>query len=570
MIGKSFNDYIHQEDRQRIETVNKNIITNTSNQVPDTPQDVEYIYRLMCKDGSYKWVYDYTFATFENQNLQNEVYGYLLDINDLIINQDKLQQYEITIKESYRKLKAISDSTADIFILIDKNYKILSFNKAAQSELKEFYDKEVKEGDNFFQYIVKGTEEGFKKHFAKALSGEIVVVELPLLQYPNGEKKYKQFKYFPVYEEDTILGVSFNVIDITAQKEKEIKIQESESRFRNMADTAPMMIWMTEKGKGCIYFNKSWIDFTGRSLEENQGHGWLDSVHSEDRNQCISVCDNAIDEQKPFEMKYRLRRYDGKYRWVLDRGIPRVTEKGEFLGHIGSCVDITDLQETQDKLEEKTIRLEHALQESNKLSMIVRNTNDMVVLADKEGRITWINEAFTKVTGYTLDEVFGKKPGPLLQGAETDFNTQERLKQAIWNLEEMQIEILNYTKRHEKYWVELRIQPIYDNSQELIGFISIQSVITQRKEAEQKILIRNKILQEIAFIQSHELRRPVANILGLLYLIDDEPNPYSENIKIYLEHLKQVTNDLDAIIHRIVHKTYYEELDMDLLSITNP
>jgi PAS domain S-box-containing protein len=570
LIGKSFNDYIHQEDRQRIETVNKNIITNTSNQVPDTPQDVEYIYRLMCKDGSYKWVYDYTFATFENQNLQNEVYGYLLDINDLIINQDKLQQYEITIKESYRKLKAISDSTADIFILIDKNYKILSFNKAAQSELKEFYDKEVKEGDNFFQYIVKGTEEGFKKHFAKALSGEIVVVELPLLQYPNGEKKYKQFKYFPVYEEDTILGVSFNVIDITAQKEKEIKIQESESRFRNMADTAPMMIWMTEKGKGCIYFNKSWIDFTGRSLEENQGHGWLDSVHSEDRNQCISVCDNAIDEQKPFEMKYRLRRYDGKYRWVLDRGIPRVTEKGEFLGHIGSCVDITDLQETQDKLEEKTIRLEHALQESNKLSMIVRNTNDMVVLADKEGRITWINEAFTKVTGYTLDEVFGKKPGPLLQGAETDFNTQERLKQAIWNLEEMQIEILNYTKRHEKYWVELRIQPIYDNSQELIGFISIQSVITQRKEAEQKILIRNKILQEIAFIQSHELRRPVANILGLLYLIDDEPNPYSENIKIYLEHLKQVTNDLDAIIHRIVHKTYYEELDMDLLSITNP
>lgn len=130
--------------------------------------------------------------------------------------------------------------------------------------------------------------------------------------------------------------------DIRARKRVEALLRESEARFRSMADTAPVLIWMSGLDKGCDYFNQPWLTFTGRTFEQQCGAGWVEGVHPDDLARCLATYEQSFDARAPFSMQYRLRRADGCYRWVLDIGIPRRTPQGEFVGYIGSCVDITE------------------------------------------------------------------------------------------------------------------------------------------------------------------------------------------------------------------------------------
>jgi PAS domain S-box-containing protein len=127
-------------------------------------------------------------------------------------------------------------------------------------------------------------------------------------------------------------------------------LRESEERFRLVADTAPALIWMSGTDKLCTFFNKGWLDFTGRSIDLEIGNGWAEGVHLEDFQTCFDTYLRAFDARQKFTMEYRLRRYDGEYRWVLDIGVPRFNQDGSFAGFIGSCVDVTDRKLAEEAL----------------------------------------------------------------------------------------------------------------------------------------------------------------------------------------------------------------------------
>ena len=127
-------------------------------------------------------------------------------------------------------------------------------------------------------------------------------------------------------------------------------LQESEARFKQMADAAPVMIWASGPDKGTTYFNRPWLEFTGRPLEQELGDGWADGVHPENRPRCLQAYTAGFDARRPFEMAYRLRRHDGEYRWVLDRGVPRFTPGGQFVGYIGVCSDVSDRMRAEEGL----------------------------------------------------------------------------------------------------------------------------------------------------------------------------------------------------------------------------
>jgi PAS domain S-box-containing protein len=132
--------------------------------------------------------------------------------------------------------------------------------------------------------------------------------------------------------------------------ERTAELQESEERFRTMADAAPVMIWVAGTDKLGIFVNKRWLEFTGRSMDEELGTGWTEGIHPDDFQRCYSTYSSSFDERQAFQMEYRLRRADGEYRWILDRGNPRFAANGVFAGYLGSCVDITDLKQDHDKM----------------------------------------------------------------------------------------------------------------------------------------------------------------------------------------------------------------------------
>jgi PAS domain S-box-containing protein len=147
----------------------------------------------------------------------------------------------------------------------------------------------------------------------------------------------------PLRDDDgAIAGAVASFDDVTARRAAEEAVRESEARFRTLADTAPVLVWMSDETGAWTFFNLPWLEFRGRTAEEELGDGWLEGVHPDDARRCLAIYATSFDARRPFRMEYRLRRHDGEWRWVMNTGVPRQTPDGGFAGYVGSCVDITD------------------------------------------------------------------------------------------------------------------------------------------------------------------------------------------------------------------------------------
>lgn len=171
-------------------------------------------------------------------------------------------------------------------------------------------------------------------------------------------------------------SVPFMVLAALAEERKEAAhvVRESEARFRLVANTAPVMIWMSGRDKLCNYFNQRWLEYTGRSLEAELGSGWTEMMHPEDFQMCMDTYQRAFDRHETFQMEYRLRRHDGEYRWLVDLGVPRFDSNGTFAGYIGSCVDVTDRKVAEEAMADMGRKLIEAHEEER--SRIARELHD--------------------------------------------------------------------------------------------------------------------------------------------------------------------------------------------------
>ena len=139
--------------------------------------------------------------------------------------------------------------------------------------------------------------------------------------------------------------------DITERKAAENALHESERRFRILADNAPVLIWMSGEDNKCSFCNNTWLEFTGRKMEKELGDGWVENIHPADRDECLKTYYKNMEQRKSFSVEFKMKRKDGEYRWISFNGVSRFTPEGNYVGYIGSGIDITDQKMYQEQIE---------------------------------------------------------------------------------------------------------------------------------------------------------------------------------------------------------------------------
>lgn len=288
------------------------------------------------------------------------------------------------------------------------------------------------------------------------------------------------------------------------------KLQESERRFRLLADNAPVIIWLAGSDKLCYQFNKVWLDFTGRSLEQEQGYNWTEGVHKDDLQQYLDAYSSAFDARLPFKIEFRLRRYDGEYRWVLNTGVPRFADDGFFLGYIGSCVDITENKRSETELRAS----------EQKLRLLVEQIPLALGLSRNNGEILYINDRFKHLFGYTLDDIPTMAQWWLIAYPDEDYRQQvisswtATFEQAVNNNTEIEPLEYNITCKNGAVRIIVLSGILFED-----GVLVTFTDITELKQAEAQFRIAATVFESQEGMMITDANEVILNVNQAFTLI---------------------------------------------------
>lgn len=269
-------------------------------------------------------------------------------------------------------------------------------------------------------------------------------------------------------------------LDITERKKIEQALTESEKRFREMADSAPVMIWVAGTDKVCNYFNKGWLDFTGRTMAQGISEGWVEGVHPKDKQYYLDTYLCAFNTHEPFLMEYRLQRHDEQYRWVLDTGKPRFTQEGIFEGYIGSCIDITENKQITQALQQSKRELKQALEWQ---AAIFQNSAAGILVLTGDRIITEMNDKFLEIFGYAYNDLIDQSVEKIHVSSETYRQFGQQVYSQTYQPEIRNLEFQFRRCNGEIFWADVSGKAI-DKQDLAQGVVWVILDITERKQTE--------------------------------------------------------------------------------------
>jgi PAS domain S-box-containing protein len=368
------------------------------------------------------------------------------------------------------------------------------------------------------------------------------------VQIPGREIQWIYSKSTPERLPDgSITWYGFNT-DITHKKHAEEALKKSETEFRLLAESMPQIVWITDSYGWNIYFNHQWEEYTGQSLKESYGHGWKTPFHPDEQQFAWNAWQNATKNGTTYSIECRLRRADGVYKWWLIRGTPVMDENGTILKWFGTCTDIDELKDSEEKLRES----------EQKLRDITYSMADWIWEVDTHGVYTYSSEMGFDHIGFSREEIIGKTP--------FDFMTPVEAKRMSAILTEIikkkapikDLENWNIKKNGDRVCLLTNGVPILDKEGDLKGYRGVDKDITERKQKEKEILDLNRDLElrvkqrtaelEAANIElesfsysvSHDLKAPLRHINGFIGLFME--NKSTELTAEENEYLKKVTD----------------------------
>ncbi|OQP58117.1 hypothetical protein A3860_07255 [Niastella vici] len=581
VLGNGWLTVVHPDDREQMansfEEANLNRI----------PFNLEY--RIRGADEKYRWILDSGSPMFDKQGAFEGFIGTVIDI-------DNRKQAEEAVAQSARRFRQLADSMPQIVWTATAGGYVDYYNKQWYlliGEENQFGD------ESFLMHVHPDDKERCIESWHEVVrTGEPYEIEFRFRVKHANAYGWFLVRALPIKNDSGQIIKWFGTCtDIDDVKRIEQTLRESEERFRIVVDSAPVMVWMSDIQKRFTFFNKRWLEFTGRSMELELWNGWKDGILPEDLENALAVFDEAFTARRDFEVEFRQKRHDGQYRWVVCHGTPRFAYDGAFLGYIGSSIDIHERKAIRLELENRVTERTHEITDKNKaleettreLKVInqqlelrheelrqseeryLRMTNEVedyaIILLSKEGLIENWNKGAEKIKGYTADEIVGRHFRLFYTKKEQENHLAERLIEEASSKGSSTYEGWRVRKDGSTFWGYTVITALHDDKNDIIGFSKVTRDLTERKIAEDQLKIyaeqleqknrelerSNTELSSFSYVASHDLQEPLRKIqaFGNLIQTRDAAN-LSEISKDYFDRMVKAAIRMQNLIDSLL------------------
>jgi PAS domain S-box-containing protein len=364
MLGYSSEEYIgHNISEFHVDAP---VLQDILNRLFRGERIMEYEARLRAKDGSLRQVIIDSSALFEE--------GKFVHTRCFTRDVSERKQAEELLRQSEERFRAIVETTPECVKLVSADGTLLLMNSSGLRMLGARRAEEVV-GKSIYNLVVPEDRERYQMFNESICRGEQGSLQFQIIGL-DGKRRHMETHAAPLRNPDGIVVHLAVTSDISQRIKADRALRESEQRYRVVTEAAPIMVWMSGLDKLCYYFNKGWLDFVGRPLEREVGHGWAENVHPDDFDRCLQLYLSCFDARRPFEMQYRLRHHSGQYRWILDRGVPRYASDGTFEGYVGGCLDIHDQKTAEEKARRADVSFQLMKTQDEERRHIARELHD--------------------------------------------------------------------------------------------------------------------------------------------------------------------------------------------------
>jgi PAS domain S-box-containing protein len=526
----------------------------------------------------------------EVKRLRNEIAVLKNRQNKLSNSRDDTDQEDQTtqLKESEANLHALINNRDDSIWSIDNQYHFVILNDIFKRDYRDAYDVELQAGDYAFAGLDKQTIHFWKSKYDLALSGEKVVFEFnaPI----HGEMHYYEVSLSPIKKDNEYCGVSCLSIDKTKAKITQKKLMENEQRYQNIFKNNPVPLWEEDFSELWLYIShlqEKYRTNIGSILDEHTdevqkcveklkvidvNNAGVKLHHATDKDQLLNNIQQIFTKKSlqvfkkeiiaiangdtSFVSEGEIKTFDGQHKYIsiyliIDQRVKKA---------IIATPDISAKKDVENQLK--------------MLSDALTQSPNIVIMTDLQGRITYINDKFTEVTGYSMDEAYQKKPNILSSGSHSKTFFKHLWKTIIAG-EDWRGEIYNKRKDGTFYWEAAHVFPVQDIEGNTTHYIKESEDITERKKKDEQLQqqtrdlqLKNYELDAFSHTVAHDLKNPIGTIIGFTEILKEDLNETSkEDIKAFIEAMNRSAKKSNDIINSLLFFAGVSETDIELEKI---
>ncbi|MDZ8054795.1 MAG: PAS domain S-box protein [Aulosira sp. ZfuVER01] len=529
-LGLGWLNFVHPDDRDRAIQSWEESYTNRS--------IYETEYRLRMKHGNYR---DFAVRGVPILDADGEISEWIGTCTDIT----ERKQAEITLQEREATLRLFAQYAPAGIAMFDREMRYVI---ASQRWVDDYHADSIASliGRSHYE-IFPEVPERWRQIHQQCLAGASEKCDEDLFVRSDGTQQWVRWEIHPWHTAtDEIGGIIIFAEDITPQKQIEAALQQSEKRYRSLVHTSAQIVWRTDANGMATVTPEGWEEFTGQAAAEQQGWGWLDTVHPDDRDRTAQCWQESFTNRTFYETECRLRRKDGSYRDFAVRGVPILDDNGKVREWIGTCTDITERKQAEAALKESQIQLQRQLAE---IETIYHSAPIGLNVLDTDLRFVRINQRLAEMNGFSVEAHIGRTVRELLPDiadvAEPMFRSILKTGEPILN-----IEIIGETPAQpgvQRTWLESFL-PLKDGER-IIGISTVCQEITERKQAEIALKQINTELEQRVAERTVELTQVNDRLLAILMQQHQARQMLEEQAQLLdLAHDTILTRDLNGAI----------------------